>query len=100
MDDLANATGVSRQSLYNRFGSKDALREWAMASLIDGSLADALRSLDNPGATLVARLFAALDAWAGQHMAMLRASPFGIEVAVMVAPEDVTRTSAPVASIL
>jgi AcrR family transcriptional regulator len=87
MDDLANATGVSRQSLYNRFGSKDALREWAMASLIDGSLAEALRSLDNPGATLVARLFAALDAWAGQHMAMLRASPFGIEVAVMVAPE-------------
>lgn len=87
MEDLARATGVSRQALYNRFGSKAALAEWAMASLIDRSLVDALRNLANPGATLVVRLLAALDAWAGQHMAMLRASPHGIEVAVMVAPE-------------
>lgn len=87
MEDLARATGVSRQALYNRFGSKAVLAEWAATSLIERSLADALRSLENPGATLVVRLFAALDAWAGQHMAMLRASPHGIEVAVMVAPE-------------
>lgn len=87
MEDLARATGVSRQALYNRFGSKAALIEWTMTSLVDRSLAEALRCLDSPGATLVARLLAALDAWAGQHMTMLRASPHGIEVAVMVAPE-------------
>jgi AcrR family transcriptional regulator len=87
MEDLAQAAGVSRQALYNRFGSKAALADWAMTSLLDRSLAGALRSLDNPGATLVARLLAALDAWVGQHMPMLRASPHGINVAVMVAPE-------------
>ncbi len=87
MNDLALATGVSRQALYNRFGSKDALIDWAMAALTDRSLAQALRSLDNPAAALVARLLAALDAWGGQHMAMLRASPHGIEIVSMAAPE-------------
>lgn len=87
MDDLACATCVSRQALYNHFGSKAALIAWTTNAMIERSLAEALRCLDSPGTTLVARLLAALDAWAGQHMAMLRASPHGIEVAVMVAPD-------------
>lgn len=86
MDDLAQATGVSRQALYNRFGSKDALADWAVQSRIDRSLAEALAHLDNPAAALVARLLAALDAWVGQHMATLRASPHGIDVVPMAAP--------------
>jgi AcrR family transcriptional regulator len=87
MEDLAQATGVSRQSLYNRFGSKRALLDWAIQSLIDRSLAEALRALENPAAALVARLLAALDAWVGQHMVILRASPHGIEVAPMAAAD-------------
>ncbi len=87
MDDLAQATGVSRQALYNRFGSKAALTEWAIQSRIDRSLSEALRHLDNPAAALAARLLAALDAWVGQHMVMLRASPHGIDVAPMAAPD-------------
>lgn len=95
MEELADATGVSRQALYNRFGSKAGLAEWAIKSLIERSLAEALGSLENPGATLVVRLLDALDAWMGQHMMILRASPHGIEVAVMVAPEpvDAVRTA-------
>lgn len=85
MDDLAQATGVSRQALYNRFGSKGALLDWATQALIDRSLAEALLALENPAAALVARLATALDAWVGQHMAMLRASPHGIDVAPMAA---------------
>ena len=88
MDDLAQATGVSRQALYNRFGSKGALIDWARQSLIDRSLAEALRALENPAAALVARLLTALDAWVGQHMVMLRASPHGIEVAAMAASDS------------
>ena len=87
VDDLAQATGVSRQALYNRFGSKGALIDWATRSLIDRSLAEALRALENPASALVARLLTALDEWVGQHMAMLRASPHGIEVAQMAAPD-------------
>lgn len=87
MDELAQATGVSRQALYNRFGSKGALIDWANRSLIDRSLAEALHALENPTAALVARLATALDAWVGQHMAMLRASPHGIDVAPMAAAD-------------
>jgi len=86
MDDLARATGVSRQALYNRFGSKATLADWAAKALVDGSLAEAEHQLANPGATLPARLLAALDAWVGRHIAMLRASPHGIEVVVMASP--------------
>jgi AcrR family transcriptional regulator len=95
MEDLARATGVSRQALYNRFGSKGALLDWATQSLIDRSLANAMRALDNPAAALVPRLLTALDAWVGQHMAMLRASPYGIEVAPMAAatPDEAVRAA-------
>jgi AcrR family transcriptional regulator len=86
MEDLGHATGVSRQALYNRFGSKAALIDWTIQSLIDRSLADALRCLENPGATLAVRLLGALDAWVGQHMDRLRASPHGIEIIVMAGP--------------
>lgn len=86
MEDLARATGVSRQALYNRFGSKAAVADWAAQQLIDTSLAQALRHLENPGATLVARLSNVLDVWVGQHMAMLRASPHGIEIVAMAGP--------------
>ncbi|HEV7343264.1 MAG TPA: TetR/AcrR family transcriptional regulator [Sphingopyxis sp.] len=87
MEELALATGVSRQALYNRFGSKGALIDWATQSLIDQSLAVALDALENPAAALVARLATALDAWIGEHMAMLRASPHGIDAAPMAAPD-------------
>lgn len=87
MEDLARASGVSRQALYNRFGTKAALADWAAQALIDNSLAAALDCLENPQLPLAQRLADALDAWAGQHMELMRLSPHGIEVAAMVGPE-------------
>lgn len=79
MDDVAAALGVSRQLLYNRFGSKKALADWAQAMLVDASLAAAFEAIDQPTNTLAARLVDALDCWIGRHMAALRGSPYGAE---------------------
>ncbi|SEH15528.1 transcriptional regulator, TetR family [Sphingopyxis sp. YR583] len=84
MEDVATALGVSRQALYNRHGSKGALVDWAMQSLVDVSLVDALASIDQPARTLVERLTGALDAWVGRHMAALQASPHGAEIVAML----------------
>lgn len=35
MADIAKAAGVSRQSIYNRFGSKENVLEWVLASIVD-----------------------------------------------------------------
>lgn len=93
MEDLARASGVSRQALYNHFGSKAALADWVAQTLIDNSLAEALDCLENPQLALTQRLADALDAWVGQHMALMRLSPHGIEVAAMAGPaaNDVVR---------
>lgn len=83
MDELARAAEVSRQSLYNHFGSKEELFDWATHNVLETSLADALRHLVNPRQTLVQRINAALDSWAGQHIEVMRASPHGPEIIVM-----------------
>jgi Transcriptional regulator len=86
MTDLAQALGVSRQSLYNHFGSKDALARWAVQALIDRSLDEALRALEQPARTLPDRLADALDAWVGRHRDALHASPHGVEIVAVMQP--------------
>ncbi|SNS85441.1 TetR/AcrR family transcriptional regulator [Sphingopyxis indica] len=87
MNDLARALGVSRQSLYNRFGSKGALADWAVQALIDRSLAEALANIEQPAKTLPARIVDALDAWVGRHRAALHASPHGAEIVAAMQPD-------------
>ncbi|SKB65223.1 TetR/AcrR family transcriptional regulator [Sphingopyxis flava] len=86
MTDLAQALGVSRQSLYNHFGSKDALARWAVQALIDRSLSEALRALEQPARTLADRLADSLDAWVGRHRDALHASPLGVEIVAVMQP--------------
>ena len=95
MEDIAAALGVSRQALYLRHGSKGELIGWATKGLIDGSLASALASIDQPAKTLPARLVDALDAWVGRHMAALHASPHGAEIVAMLQrdPPDTVRAA-------
>lgn len=95
MEEVAQALGVSRQALYNRHGSKGALVDWATRRLIDDTLAAALASIDQPSKTLVERLTTALDAWVGQHMEALHASPHGAEIVAMLQrdPPEAVRTA-------
>ncbi len=95
MDDVARALGISRQGLYNRFGSKQALADWATGALIDRSAAEALRCIGQPSKTLVARLVDALDAWVGRHIDALHSSPHGSDVIAMLRhhPPDAARAA-------
>jgi len=95
MEDVARALGVSRQALYNRFGSKDALIGWTTEALVDSSLAAALAGIDQPAKTLADRLADALDAWAGRHMEALHASPHGAGIVAMLQrePSDAVRAA-------
>ena len=49
MVDVAAAAGVSRQTLYNEFGSKDGLARALVRREADGYLAGAERALAGPG---------------------------------------------------
>ncbi|MET9477751.1 TetR/AcrR family transcriptional regulator [Streptomyces sp. NPDC002917] len=49
MVDVASAAGVSRQTLYNEFGSKDGLARALVRRAADGYLAGVERALESPG---------------------------------------------------
>jgi AcrR family transcriptional regulator len=94
MGDVATALGVSRQLLYNRFGSKQALADWAQESLIDASLSAALAAVEQPSKTLADRLADALDQWVGRHMDALNLSPSGADAVPMLRRESDAMTRA------
>jgi AcrR family transcriptional regulator len=51
MVDVAASAGVSRQTLYNEFGSKDGLASALVRSAADGYLTGVERALGSPGGT-------------------------------------------------
>src|SRR5579884_3064220 len=66
MADVAAAAGVSRQTLYNEFGSKDALAEALARREADAFLTETERVLsehagDPPAAAIAAAVEATLD---------------------------------------
>jgi len=65
IDDLEQATGLGRSSLYLAFGSKKALFQAAVAEYEDGFLTPLLSGVEAPGAGLgeAARFFADLAAF-------------------------------------
>ncbi|MGW2065168.1 TetR family transcriptional regulator, partial [Streptomyces sp. NPDC001937] len=74
MVDVASAAGVSRQTLYNEFGSKDGLARALARRAADGYLAGVERALQSPGDT--GDRLAAAAAWtvrAARTNALVRA---------------------------
>ena len=80
MEDVAQAAGKSRQALYNRFGSKEAVFTWAVDEIAAESAASAQAALNDQTLPLPDRLLNAFDAWAGQHVDLLRSAPHGGDV--------------------
>ena len=56
MRDLADAMGISRQALYNRYGSKEAVFAWATKTLIEQSVAATLAALEDDSLAVPDRL--------------------------------------------
>src|ERR1700722_18928046 len=68
MDEIARSADISRQGLYLRFTSKDALFRAAVRHELDTALGEVSRCLDEEGVGLERRVVAALDAWLGRYV--------------------------------
>src|SRR3981081_924822 len=73
MDEVARAAGVSRQGLYLLFADKEELFRKAVAYKLTRQLSAAIVELSNEREPLEARLIAACDQWAGQHVGIVGA---------------------------
>jgi TetR/AcrR family transcriptional regulator, regulator of autoinduction and epiphytic fitness len=77
MDEIARSADISRQGLYLRFASKDALFRAAVRQELDTALGDVSRCLKEEGVGLERRAVAALDAWLGRYVGSMLASDIG-----------------------
>ena len=83
MDDLAQAAGVSRQTLYNRFKTKEAVLDWAVEGFVHDARGRASAELSNRDAPHDVCLLNAFSRWVGDHVPLLHESPHGFEVIEM-----------------
>jgi TetR/AcrR family transcriptional regulator of autoinduction and epiphytic fitness len=77
MDEIARSADISRQGLYLRFASKDALFRAAVSLELDTALGDVFRCLDEDGVGLERRAVAALNAWLGRYVGSMLAADIG-----------------------
>jgi AcrR family transcriptional regulator len=89
MEDIAREAGVSRQTVYARFGNKERLFVAAASHMLDQSNAGARAALDAPGA-LWDRVLAAFEAQNVGHVRDLKKSEHAEElwgtVSTLLAP--------------
>ncbi len=77
---LAEAMGVSRQTLYNRFESKEAILDWAVDGLIAELRRRAVACLAEREASTAQALQDAFSQWLGPIVPLLRGTRHGAEM--------------------
>lgn len=77
MEEIARSADISRQGLYLRFASKDALFRAAVRHELDTALGEVSRCLDEEGVGLERRVVAALDAWLGRYVGSMLTPDIG-----------------------
>ncbi|NOD64793.1 MULTISPECIES: TetR/AcrR family transcriptional regulator [unclassified Ruegeria] len=80
MNDIAEAAGLSRQSIYNQFGSKEAVMEWAVRTVLTSMTNAALDVLSQSEGSPRDVLARAYQTWIGDHVAIWRGTPHGAEI--------------------
>lgn len=80
MEDIAKAAGVSRQSIYKKFGSKEKVFEWVIEATTEASLAAALQALARTDKSLPERMADAFDQWVGSFVPVLHGTQHGGEI--------------------
>lgn len=80
MVGLADAAGVSRQTLYNRFGGKEAVLDWAVDGLSKHTRSEALTGLATCKGTSRAVLQEVFWRWLGTVAVMLHQHRFAEEI--------------------
>lgn len=80
MEDLARAAELSRQSLYKKFGSKEAIFDWVMTEAMTRSFEAATEALRDESHDGAGRLANAFQRWTGDHIDILRSTRHGGEI--------------------
>lgn len=80
MSDIAKVAEVSRQSIYNQFGSKEAVLEWAVTAFLDEVIDSAVHRLKTSEGQAAEVLALSFQAWTGDHVPLLRGTPHGAEI--------------------
>lgn len=80
MAGLAEAAGMSRQGLYKKFKSKDAVFDWMVGRIVALAMNRVEATIADDGKPLPERLSAVFDSWSGQFIDILRTSPHAAEI--------------------
>ena len=80
MEDLAQAADISRQTLYNRFKTKQAVLDWAVEGYVKLALEQALAELKDESFDPVTCLLKAFSRWIGDIIPLMHGTPHGSEV--------------------
>ena len=91
MEDLARAAGISRQTLYNRFRTKQAVLDWAVEGYLGDTRARAVAELQDHDKSPAACLLGAFARWTGDHVTLLHDAPHGAE-AIELGTQSIRRS--------
>lgn len=80
MNDIATAAGLSRQSIYNQYGSKENVLDCSVNAFLSDVVTDALRVLQANDGDALQVLSDAFQAALGDHIWILQGSPHGSEI--------------------
>ena len=80
MQDLADAAGVSRQSLYNHYKSKDDVFAVVVRGYVEKLYSDAMTIFEKGGVCANEVLVDAFTRWVGGSISLIRATPHGAEL--------------------
>ncbi|MEM7522327.1 MAG: TetR/AcrR family transcriptional regulator [Pseudomonadota bacterium] len=80
MAELADAANVSRQTLYNRFKTKEAVLDWAVGGFSAESEALCIEALDDAGLSAERRIVGFFSELVGTLAPMLHSSSHGAEI--------------------
>lgn len=79
MQDLANSAGLSRQSIYKKFGSKDACYQWVINTYLSKMYADIFDVLGDETIEPIDGLMKTFDVFIGNAVKVI-SNPHGAQV--------------------
>ena len=78
MDDIARASGLSRQTVYNRYGSKEGAFEWMLEAFLHQILENSVFVLNKKDGDPDTILLMAYQRWIGDHIEIFSGTEHGM----------------------